>query len=534
MTSKGISDSDAHATSLPAEKLEANDDSQDEDSIEYPTGAKLAIILVAIFLSLILTGLDFNMIATALPSITTHFQTIADAGWYYSAYRLTSCAFQFIFGKLYHLFSAKCVFLASVLIFELGSLLAGVAPTSSVLILGRAVSGIGCAGIISGVLTIIAQCFPLRKRPLFTGLAAAFEGVSAAVAPMLGGALTQSISWRWCFYINLPLGGLSFLLILLFFQDPLTTARKMLPWRAKLRQLDLLGAGLFVTSVTLPLLAFQWGGTTYAWGNVRIIVLFVLTGVILAAFVWHQKRKGDHALLPARVMRSRSVFAGVWFGLCLNSSLSVFEYYMPTYFQAVHGVSATLSGVLCLPIVVGLTLSILVGSSLTSALGYYTPFMIATAVISPIAAGLLTTLRVEQSLVSLIFYQALLGVGTGIGFQGPQVAVQTVLPVADAPIGIALIIFAQNVGPAVSVSIAQTIFTSELVTRLRGIVPDLDAQALTQMGVFELQQHVAPADRSRVVDGYDRALTTAFFLPVGLACATMVGALAMEWRSVKK
>lgn len=176
--------------------------------------------------------------------------------------------------------------------------------------------------------SIIAQCFPLRKRPLFTGLAAAFEGVSSAVAPMLGGALTQSISWRWCFYINLPLGGLSFLLILLFFRDPLKSKRKTLPWRAKLRQLDLLGAGLFITSVTLPLLALQWGGTTYSWGDGRIIVLFVLSGVILTAFVWHQKRKGDHALLPARVMRSRSVFAGVWFGLCNNSSLSVFEYYV--------------------------------------------------------------------------------------------------------------------------------------------------------------------------------------------------------------
>ncbi|RAL07449.1 MDR family MFS transporter [Aspergillus homomorphus CBS 101889] len=534
MGPESISDAGVHGTLHTSEKLEAKDESHEEDIIEYPTGIKLVVVLVAIFSSLILTGLDFNMIATALPTITADFHTIADVGWYYSAYRLTSCAFQFMFGKLYHLFSAKCVFLASVLIFELGSLLAGVAPTSSVLILGRAVSGIGCSGIISGVLTIIARSFPLRKRPLYTGLAAALEGISSTVAPMLGGLLTQYISWRWCFYINLPLGGLSFILILLFFQDPLKTKSTVLPWRVKLKRLDLLGAGLFVPSITFFLLALQWGGTEYAWNNVRVIVLFALSGVLLIAFIWQEKREGDNALLPGRVMRSRSVLAGMWFGLCNNSSLSVFEYYMPTYFQAVRGVSATISGVLCLPIVVGLILSILVGSSLTSAIGYYTPFMIITAVLSPIAAGLLTTLQTEQSLASLICYQALLGVGTGIGFQGPQVAVQTVLPVADAPTGIALIIFAQNFGPAVFVSIAQTIFTGELRTRLGEMLPSLGTQSLTQMGFSDIEQHVAPADIPRVIEGYVRALTTAYFLPVGLACCLMVGALGMEWRSVKK
>lgn len=207
---------------------------------------------------------------------------------------------------------------------------------------------------------------------------------------------------------------------------------------------------------------------------------------------------------------------------------------MPTYFQAIHGSSATISGVLCLPIVVGLTISILVGSSLTSAIGYYTPFMILTAILSPIAAGLLTTLRTDQSLASLICYQALLGVGTGIGYQGPQVAVQTVLPVSDASTGIALIIFAQNVGPAIFVSIAQTIFTGELLSRLGGILPHMDTQQLTSMGFSDIERHVDHSDIPRVLDGYDMALTTSFFLAVGFACATIVGALGMEWRSVKK
>ncbi|KAE8147449.1 major facilitator superfamily domain-containing protein [Aspergillus avenaceus] len=532
------SDADSGVGVRPPSKqlpnLEVQDNIHEEDTIEYPTGLRFVVVLLAMCVSLILVGLDMNMIATAMPTITSHFQTIADVGWYYSAYRLTSCSLQFLFGKLYHLFSIKFVFLASIVIFEVGSLIAGVAPTSALLVLGRAVSGVGCAGIISGIFTMVVQSFPLHRRPFFTGIAAAVEGVSETVAPILGGALTDSVSWRWCFYINLPLGGLSFILIMAFFQDPQKNHRVNLPWREKLRQLDLLGTSIFVPSITCLLLALQWGGATYGWGNVRIIILFVLTGILLAAFAWQERRKGDNALLPGRIMRRRSLLAGMWFSFCNSSTLSVLGYYIPTYLQVVRGASATMSGILCLPIVVGQSLAILTGSSAVSILGYYAPFMILTAILTPIAAGLLTTLQVKQSLASLLCYQALLGVGGGIGFQGPQIAAQTVLPVKDSPMGIAMVIFAQNFGPAMFVSITQTIFTGELVKRLGTLLPDVNVSSLSTMGLSDLSKSVPSIDISRVVQGYDEALTTAFFLPVGLACASMVGALGMEWKSVKR
>ncbi|KAF7595880.1 hypothetical protein BBP40_004373 [Aspergillus hancockii] len=473
----------------PKEQLQVQDDPIGEESIEYPTGFKFVVVLLAMCVSLVLTGLDFNMIATALPTITTHFGTVEDVGWYYSAYRLTSCSFQFMFGKLYHLYSVKYVFLASVFIFEIGSLLAGAAPNSAFLVLGRAVSGMGCAGIISGLFTMIVQSFPLRRRPFFTGIAAGIEGASATVAPLLGGALTDSISWRWCFYINLPVGCVSFLLVLLFFQDPQKNASRDLPWREKLRQLDLLGTSIFVPSITSLLLALQWGGYKYGWGNARIIVLFVVMAALLGAFLWQERRKGDNALLPGRILRSRSLLAGMWFSFCNNSVLSVIEYYMPTYFQVVRGTSATASGVMSLPIATGVPLAVFCGSSATSLLGYYAPFMIATGILTPIAAGLLTTLQVKQSLASLICYQALLGVGAGVGFQGPQVAAQTVLSIKDSPMGIALIIFAQNFGPALFVSIAQTIFTGQLLERLGSLVVNLDTASLSAMGMSDLENY---------------------------------------------
>ncbi|KAE8131983.1 major facilitator superfamily domain-containing protein [Aspergillus pseudotamarii] len=521
-------------TRTPTLMLEGQDTSCEEENVEYPTGFQFLVVLLAMGMSLTLTGLDFNMIATALPTVTTQFGTIEDVGWYYSAYRLTSCSFQFMFGKLYHLFSVKYVFLVSVVIFEIGSLIAGVSPTSAALVLGRAISGMGCAGIITGVFTMVVQSFPLRQRPFFTGIAAGVEGASATVAPLLGGALTDSISWRWCFYLNLPIGGLSFLLILLFFQDPQKNARVSLSWREKLHQLDLLGTSIFVPSITSMLLALQWGGSKYGWDNARIIVLFILTAALLGTFMWQERRRGDNALLPGRILRRRSLLAGMWFSFCNNSTLSVFEYYIPTYLQVVRGASAMASGVLSLPIAIGVPVAVMCGSSAISLLGYYTPFMIVTGILTPIAAGLLTTLSVDQSLASLLGYQALLAVGAGVGFQGPQVAAQTILPVDDSPMGIALIIFAQNFGPALFVSIVQTIFTGQLLTRLGPLLPDLDKYSLSAMGMSDLEKYVPSTDISRVIEAYDKALTTAFFFPVGLACASMVGALGMEWRSVKR
>ncbi|KAF5863159.1 hypothetical protein ETB97_010504 [Aspergillus alliaceus] len=190
----------------------------------------------------------------------------------------------------------------------------------------------------------------------------------------------------------------------------------------------------------------------------------------------------------------------------------------------VRGTSATASGALSLPIAIGVPLAVFCGSSATSLLGYYTPFMIVTGILTLIAAGLLTTLSVKQSLTSFLCYKALLGIGAGVGFRGPQVAVQTVLSVKDSPIGIAIIIFAQNFGPALFVSIAQTVFTGQPLARVGSILPNLDAYPLSAMGMTDLEKYGPPADMDRVIEGYDKALTTAFFLPVGLACVSMIGA----------
>ena len=204
----------------------------------------------------------------------------------------------------------------------------------------------------------------------------------------------------------------------------------------------------------------------------------------------------------------------------------------PIYFQVVKGVSATKSGALCLPSVIGLFTSVVLGGSGTSLFGYYAPFIIATSILTPITAGLLTTLSITTSLTLLIAYQALLGFGTGIGFQDPQTAASTIFSPTDAPLGIAAIIFAQNFGAALFVPVAQTIFQGRLGRYLEEYVPGLDGGALANMGLLDLKQYVGSEELGRALLGYDKAVTRTLFLPIALTYASLLGALGMEWGSV--
>jgi hypothetical protein len=170
------------------------------DEAQYPGGFKLITVVIALCFAVFLVALDNTIVATAIPRITNDFHSLDDVGWYASSYLLTTCAFQLLFGKFYTFFSIKWVFLLAIGIFELGSLICGVAPNSVALILGRAIAGVGSAGIFSGGLIIIAYSVPLEKRPIYTGLIGAMYGIASVAGPLMGGAFTDHLTWRWCFY----------------------------------------------------------------------------------------------------------------------------------------------------------------------------------------------------------------------------------------------------------------------------------------------------------------------------------------------
>lgn len=313
-----------------------------------------------------------------------------------------------------------------------------------------------------------------------------------------------------------------------------TEERSILTWKDTLQQLDLVGNVVSLPSLAALFLALSWAGVKYPWSDPRIITLFVVFAVLLIVFVIDQFVRGDSATLPPRIMQNRNVIAGFIFSFCNSSALAVLEYYLPIYYQVVLGYGPARSGYMMLPLLIGSMLAILLQGSGTSKFGYYTPFMISASILMPIAAGLTTTWTVGSSTAKLIVCFGLIGFAAGVGFMAPQTAVQTSLPADDAPLGLSVILFGQNFGPALCVALAQTIFTSRLSANLHKIAPNVDPTSIENMGLNEIKASFGAENLDRVLQGFSEALSQTWYLAVGLACMSLVGALLTDWKSVKE
>ncbi|KAM0795927.1 major facilitator superfamily, partial [Usnea florida] len=492
---------------------------------------------LALCLSIFLVVLASTIIATAVPRITEQFNSLNDVGWYGSAYLLTTSGFQLVFGKLYTFFSIKWVYLIAIAVFELGSLVCGVAPNSAALIVGRAIAGLGSAGIFSGAYLIIAMSQPLEKRPVFQGLFGAIYGVASIVGPLMGGAFTAKVTWRWCFYINLPIGGVA-LAVIFFFFNPVPhggedTTNRSLTWRQRLKQLDTLGTTFFLAGVVCLLVALQWGGSTYPWSSGRVIALLVVFGICLVVFVGIQFWRPETATIDPRMMRKRSIWAAGAFTFCLGSAFFVIIYYLPIWFQAVKGVSAYQSGIRNIPFLVTGVMGSVISGALVTQTGYYAPFMLASSALTAVDADLLTTFDLETGHAKWIAYQVIVGFGIGLGLQQPQIAIQAVLGISEIPVATALMFFFQLFGAAVFVSVGESVLTNRVISYISRHVPGVDAAEVAMAGATSFRS-VVPAQYVRgIVQEYNMALKQVFEMALVMACLTTLGSLAVEWRSVK-
>lgn len=385
--------------------------------------------------------------------------------------------------------------------------------------------------MLTGILTIFTYAVPLQKRPMYQGMFGAVFGVASIVGPPLGGALTDNVSWRWCFYINLPFGGVTILLIALLLHIPDRDETKV-PIREKLSQLDLAGTSVFMPGTVCLLLALQWGGQQYPWSDGRIIALIVLAGVLILGFIAVQILMPRTATVPPRIFVQRSIMAGAWTTFCIGAHIVVFVYYLPIYFQAIQGVSAVESGVRILPLVLSMVVASITAGVGTTRLGYYTPFMIVGSCIMIVGAGLLTTLSVNEPQAKWVGYQFLYGFGLGMTFQSPTVAAQTVLPRADTSIGVSIMMFFQLLGGAIFVCVGQTIMNTKLISNLSH-VSGFDADVIVNSGATSITDLPAKV-KSIVIPAYNNALHWVFIMGLILACLTILGSVSMEWRSVKK
>ncbi|KAJ7834161.1 DHA14-like major facilitator [Mycena leptocephala] len=499
-----------------------------------PHGAKLAVLILALGLSVFLVALDNTIIVTAIPKITDEFTSLDDVGWYGSAYLLTTAATQLLFGKFYTFLSIKWVYVSAIVFFEVGSVLCAAAPSSTVFILGRAVAGIGNAGIFSGALVIMANTVPLAKRPMYTGIIAGMAGIASVAGPLLGGILADKLSWRWNFWINLPLGIATLGIVITWLKLPPTATPSPMRFLQRLSSFDPWGTLVFLPAVVTLLLGLQFGGSKYSWASAPVIALLVASGVLSTVFIIVQLRMQDQATVPPRILRQRSIWSSAMFAFSMGAAFNIITFYLPIWSQAIRGVSAVRSGILILPMIGAYVLGCVLAGVLVSLVGFPAPAMILSGILAVLGAGMLTTLKSTSSQTTPLPFEILVGLGVGIGMQQPILAAQAALELKDIAVGTAILMFAQTLGGALFVSIGQVTFTTTLAASLVQKVPGVNPAVILSAGANSLKSAVNPAFLEGVLFAYNQVRkVSAFIVATVVAGVALIGAFMVEWRSIK-
>ena len=325
--------------------------------------------------------------------------------------------FQSSWGKAFKYFPLKATFVATTVAFEVGSLICGAAPNATALIVGRAIAGMGGAGIATGGTTIVAFCAPPEKRPILMGLIGVTYALAAAAGPLLGGAFSDRATWRWCFYINVPIGALAVGAIVIFFHLPSAVKPVEAGWKETLLQMDPLGIALAMGSIICFILALQYGGTTHPWNSSVVIGLLVGFVVILLALVVWEFYQGEYAMLVPRLISQRSLWSVSTFQFFFAGSYFLLLYYLPIYFQSIKGANPIKSGVDNLPMVITAGFFVLGGGITVAKTGQAVPFMAVGAALATVGMGLLYTLGVDTPSAKWIGYQILIGAALAFPFQ---------------------------------------------------------------------------------------------------------------------
>ena len=332
-----------------------------------------------------------------------------DVSWYAAAYFMTFGATQTSAGKIYANFDLKWSFLVSMFIFEIGSLICGVAPNSKSLVVGRAIAGLGGAGLSVGGTSIIAFTVRPAKRPMMMGVIGMTYCLAAVLGPLLGGVFSDRVSWRWCFYINLPIGGLAAVAVFFFFHLPAAAAPPQISWTEKLLHIDPVGIVLTIGGITCFILALQYGGNIHPWNSSVVIGLLVGFGLLVIALLAWEIFLGEYAMMLPRLYKQRSLSFTAPYQFFFMGSYIVLLYYLPIYFQSIRGATPLKSGVNNLPLVLAAAVFALAGGAVVTVTGRAQQVVFIGSMLATVAIGLIYTFDINTSTAKWIGYQVFTG-----------------------------------------------------------------------------------------------------------------------------
>ncbi|ORY69454.1 iron permease [Leucosporidium creatinivorum] len=496
-------DADAPATPTPAGNPFAG------------KGSRFWLVFLSLCISCFLSALDLTAVSSALPVMAADLHS-DDYSWVGSAYALTSTALIPWTGGLAAIFGRRITMLGSLVIFAIGSAVTGAGPSMSIVILGRAIAGIGGGGILTMTEIVIVDLLPLAERGAFFGIVGSVWAIASAIGPPIGGALASAGQWRWLFYLNLPLTAIAIVLVFFFLRikEPQTTMKE------KLAQMDYVNV-LFVAGATATILGLTWGGVTYSWSSYKVLVPLILGLVGMGAFFWIEKRFVKHPTVPFDILANRTSLVGFITTFIHGIAVLAALYYLPVFFQATKGASAIQSGVNLFSLSFTVApLAIITGISVTIT-GHYanlTPQQLIGWALIIIGFGLTSMLRWDSPKGAWVGYPIVMGLGLGIIYAATNFPVLAPLKPSQQPHAMAFYGFVRSFGQVFGIAIGSTILQNQLTKNLPAeFTAQLGGSAEIAFSSIPLIADLAEPLRTEVRAAFANSIQTIWQVLIGLS-----------------
>lgn len=510
---------------------------------QYLTGVPLFLTILSCIVTLFIAALDQTIVSTILTTVGNHFNSFEKVGWLTSGFMLPMACLIPSYGKISIAFGRKTTLIAGIVIFEIGSLISALANSMSLLIGGRVIQGIGGGAIQSMVMVILTESVPISRRSLVFASVSVVWSTSSVLGPIIGGAL-EKITWRWCFYINLPIGGVSLLVLIFGFNPPKPKGNI----REKLSTIDYVGTFFMTLGLVLVLLGLTFGGVDYPWKSAAVICLFTVGGVLLIVFTVWNFRYSPNPIILADFVKSFTTMTALIsamfnFGFFISNLT-----YLAVYFQVVFNASSLQSGIDLLPLVVSVTIASLANSMFINLTKNVKITMIVSGVLSPLGSGLLLLLDKNSSVGKRIGILLVSGIAIGLQFQSSTLSAQLVAP-KDVPGALILVTvllnFARELASTVSVTIAQLLFQvtgtryledlqRDISKKVDGYTEFIDIPAKSLISNPRLIRKLPTEVREMVLDQFVKALKNVFYFGLALAAVCFIASLFTTGKKIPK